>query len=98
MKCSNSIVFINPNLVFQRNDFFTTGIFYMPVTLATFVGYVHSQGYSCKVIDAFGEKPNQLWYKENFAFRGLRPQEICEKIPDDVVAICIYAGNVTYHE
>ena len=30
--------------------------------------------------DAFGEKPNQLWYKENFAFRGLRPQEICEKI------------------
>ena len=98
MKCSNSIVFINPNLVFQRNDFFTTGIVYMPVTLATFVGYVHSQGYSCKVIDAFGEKPNQLWYKENFAFRGLRPQEICEKIPDDVVAICIYAGNVTYHE
>ena len=28
------IVLINPNLVVQRNDLFTTGIVYMPIGLA----------------------------------------------------------------
>ena len=54
------VVCINPNLVLQKNDLFTTGIVFMPFGLAYFAGALLKNSYNCEVIDAFGENPNQI--------------------------------------
>jgi len=91
------ITLINPNLIVQSNDLFTTGIVYMPLTLAYFAGVVMQDGYSCNVIDAFGEKTGQTWEEKGFIFRGLTPSEVVNRIADHSKAIFLYAGNLTYH-
>ena len=95
------IVCINPNLVMQRHDLFTTGITYMPFGLAYFTGTLKSAGYNCQVVDAFGENPNQFWEENNLIFRGITPKEIIDKInvksPELPFAFFVYASNVAYH-
>jgi anaerobic magnesium-protoporphyrin IX monomethyl ester cyclase len=91
------ITFINPNLVFQRSDVFTTGIVYMPISLACFVAAVRNQGFKCNVIDAFGEKPNQYRRNGAYGFRGLDPKEVVDRIDERTFAIVLYAGNISYH-
>lgn len=91
------ITLINPNLVVQSNDLFTTGVVYMPLTLAYFAGVIRKNGFQCLVIDAFGEKTCQIWEEKDFIFRGLSPSEVVDKIDDNSKVIFIYAGNLTYH-
>ena len=95
------IVCINPNLVLQKNDLFTTGIVFMPFGLAYFAGTLLNEGYNCQVIDAFGENPNQIWEEGDFVFRGLESVEIVDQIKLDSTEIpkifFIYAINLTYH-
>ena len=95
------VVCINPNLVLQKNDLFTTGIVFMPFGLAYFAGALLKNSYNCEVIDAFGENPNQTWNEGNFIFRGLHPSEIENEVnykslesPD---VFFVYAINLTYH-
>lgn len=91
------ITLINPNLVVQRDDIFTTGIVYLPISLAYFASSLKNNGFDCNVIDAFGEKPDQCWIEGNFIFRGLKPSEIMDKVHNNSTAIVIYAGNLTNH-
>lgn len=91
------ITLINPNLVVQSNDLFTTGIVYMPLTLACFAAVVRENGFPCEVIDAFGEKTGQTWEEKGFIFRGLTPSEVANKVDDQSKAVFLYAGNLTYH-
>ena len=97
------IICINPNLVLQRNDLFTTGVVYMPIGLAYFASALKTKGYPCKVVDAFGENPNQYWEERDFIFRGLLPLEIIENIQNKSCdtpqkIIFVYAINLTYHQ
>src|SRR5690349_20143027 len=94
---TRTITLVNPNLVLQANDMFATGIVYMPVSLAYFAGSVRQAGYSCKVIDAFGEKPSQWWKDDQFIFRGLSPAQVVDKIEPTSAAVILYAINITYH-
>ena len=91
------ITLINPNLVVQHNDIFTTGIVYMPVSLAYFAAAVRNEGFGCKVIDAFGERPNHYYIKGNFGFRGITPSEVADGVAMNSIAVVVYAGNITYH-
>ena len=95
------VVCINPNLVLQRNDLFTTGIVFMPFGLAYFAGTLLSEGYNCEVVDAFGENPNQIWNEGEFIYRGLKPSEIIDHVnansPELPVIFFVYAINLTYH-
>jgi len=91
------ITLINPNLIVQRNDIFTTGIIYMPVGLAYFAGAIRGSGFECSVIDAFGEKPNQYINESKFFLRGLTTTEVLCKIPPETRIIVLYAINLTYH-
>ncbi len=95
------VVCINPNLVLNRRDVFTTGIVYMPIGLAYFVGELKKTGFSFQVIDAFGESPNKTWIEDEFIYRGIHPSEIIEKINHGPIpkpdAFFIYAVNLTYH-
>ena len=50
-------IFINPQLVVQKNDKFTTGIVYMPITLAY-------------TISNFKSYPSQIQSKERYCFFG----------------------------
>jgi len=93
----DSIVLINPNLVLQSNDIFTTGIVYMPIGLASFAGALKEAGRPLQVIDAFGERPNQWWRQDGLIFRGLTHEDVASKIDPSTKAVVLYAINVTYH-
>jgi anaerobic magnesium-protoporphyrin IX monomethyl ester cyclase len=92
-----SIVLINPNLVVQRNDPFTTGIVYMPIGLAYTAAALRDAGYEIKVIDAFAEEPEKGYRYGDFTLHGLTQSDVIELIPDDVNVIFIFAINLTNH-
>ena len=93
------VVCINPNLVLQRNDVFTTGIVFMPFGLACFAGTLLAEKYNCEVVDAFGENPNQIWNEGDFIFRGIQPSEIVDQVnnksPEPPEIFFVYAINLT---
>jgi len=91
------IVLINPNLVVQRSDYFTTGIVYMPLGLAYVAAALRREEIPVKVIDAFGERPRQARHEGKFLALGLTYAEVVELIPADARAIFIYAINLTNH-
>jgi anaerobic magnesium-protoporphyrin IX monomethyl ester cyclase len=92
-----TVLLINPNLLVQKNDRFTTGVIYMPVSLAYFAGQLKREGISVAVVDAFGERPNQWWEEDGFMVRGLTRQEVLDRVSDDIRIIVLYAVNLTYH-
>lgn len=92
-----TIVFINPNLLVQRNDPFTTGIVYMPVGLASTVASVRSNGFPVAVIDAFGASPRRGRREGKFLILGLRPQEIIDRLPKTHSLVCIFANQLINH-
>ncbi len=91
------VVLINPNLVVQKNDPFTTGIVYMPLALAYVAAALRQQNFAPTVIDAFAEKPHQTHRWQNYLLMGLTPQEIIQRIPDQTHAVIIYAINLNNH-
>lgn len=94
---SKLITLINPNLVVQRSDPFTTGIVYMPIGLAYLAGVLREAGMECEVIDAFGEKPGQCWIDDGYMVRGLTPCEVADRISTNPEAVVLYASHVTCH-
>lgn len=91
------VVLINPNLVVQRNDPFTTGIVYMPVGLAYVAAAMRSAGIAVQVIDAFAENPDQVRRVGNFSILGLYPQDVIAHIPPESTAVFVFAINLTNH-
>ncbi len=91
------ITLINPNLIIQKSDLFTTGIVYMPIGLASFAATLRQNKMECNVIDAFGEKPMQFQENNNLLIRGMMPDEVVDQIQPNTKAIAIYASNLTYH-
>jgi len=92
-----SIVLINPNLVVQRNDPFTTGIVYMPIGLAYTAAALQDAGYDIEVIDAFAEAPEKGIQTGSFTLLGLSDGELAARFPDNVQAVFVYAINLTNH-
>jgi radical SAM superfamily enzyme YgiQ (UPF0313 family) len=92
-----SIVFINPNLVVQRNDPFTTGIVYMPIGLAYATAAVRDAGYPVHVIDAFAECPELGRKRGKFTTFGLSESDVLARIPSDAQAVFVFAINLTNH-
>src|SRR3990172_326522 len=92
-----SIVLINPNLVVQRSDPFTTGIVYMPISLAYLASSLRSAGYSIEVIDAYAEAPRANFSEGPFVFYGLTSDQILSKLPTNLDAVFVYAINLTNH-
>ncbi|HBA82739.1 MAG TPA: radical SAM protein [Verrucomicrobia bacterium] len=91
------IVLVNPNLVVQRNDPFTTGIVYMPIGLAYTAAVLREKGLPLKVIDAFAENPYQTERKASFLILGLKSEEVIARLPQNTVAVWIYGINLTSH-
>ncbi len=89
------LVLINPNLVVQRNDPFTTGIVYMPIGLAYIAASLRKAGFSVKVVDAFAQKPRKSRHEREFLILGLDYDEIVKQITTDTQIIFIYAINLS---
>lgn len=92
-----TIALINPNLVVQRNDPFTTGIVYMPIGLAYLAGTLRTANYPIKVIDAYAAAPRRSRRLGNFLFFGLDDKELFEQLPENLSAVFVYAINLTNH-
>src|SRR3989304_3235443 len=92
-----TVALINPNLVFQRNDPFTTGIVYMPISLAYAAAALRQAGHMVKVIDAFAERPRQSRKEGKFVRLGLRDDEVIAQLPEDALLAVVYAINLTNH-
>ncbi|MBF0172576.1 MAG: B12-binding domain-containing radical SAM protein [Magnetococcales bacterium] len=91
------ITLINPNLVVQRNDPMTTGIVYMPVTLASFAGALRREHLSVALIDAFGLAPRQARCRDKFMILGLDAEQVVARIPEDTCVVFIFANQVINH-
>ncbi len=91
------VVLINPNLVVQRNDPLTTGIVYMPISLAYVAGSLREAGHAVQMIDAFAARPRQARLHGKFMVLGLRAEEVVAEVPEDAGVIFVYAINLTNH-
>ncbi len=92
-----TVALISPNLVAQENDLFTTGIVYMPVSLAYTAAALRKAGHAVEVIDAFGESPRQVRTAENFFLYGLNERQIAERVPPNITLVFVYALNLISH-
>ena len=92
-----SIVLVNPNLVVQRSDPFTTGIVYMPISLAYLAAALRQAGREVQVIDAYAAAPRQRRREGSFLFFGLTEEQVIERLPQHVEAVFVYAINLTNH-
>ena len=90
------VALINPNLVVQCNDPFTTGIIYMPIGLAYVAASLRARGLEVGVIDAYAERPKQIHLQGEFYIYGLKPEEIADRI-SQATAVFIYANSLTNH-
>src|SRR3990172_3583779 len=92
-----TVALINPNLVVQRNDPLTTGIVYMPVSLAYAAAALREGNRAIKVIDAYAAAPRQSRRADQFLLFGLTVGQILEELPADLDAALVYAINLTNH-
>jgi anaerobic magnesium-protoporphyrin IX monomethyl ester cyclase len=90
-------VLVNPNLVVQRSDPFTTGIVYLPVSLAYVAAALRASGAAVTVIDAFGEAPKAVRREGAFNVFGLTIDDVAARVPADASAVFVYAINLTNH-
>lgn len=91
------IALINPNLLVQRGDPFTTGIVYMPIGLAYVAAALRANGETVTVLDAFGENPEGAYREGRFYHFGLHPDEVVSRVPSNTQVIFLYANQLTNH-
>ena len=65
-----SAIFINPQLIVQQNDKYTTGIVYMPITLAYVISSFKKNNIKTKLIDLYGANPTNCFKHEKFLIFG----------------------------
>ena len=90
-----SCTLINPNLVIQKNDKFTTGIVYMPIGLAYASSILKRDNIEHDVIELYGKSPNIYTKKDNFLIIGDQIQKY--NIKKNNLCSFIFANQVINH-
>ena len=90
-----NLVLINPVLVIQKDDFWGSGIPYMPHILAYTAGLLKKHKFEIKVIDAFGLNPNKLTKHNDFYWQGLEIDEVIELVDAKTDVVFVYASAIT---
>ncbi len=91
------VTLISPNIVTQKGDYFSSGIPYMPVTLAYLTAYLREKKHEVHVIDAFGECPEKITLQDNYIIQGLTLPEILQRVQPNTQHVFLYAGQVVSH-
>ena len=91
-------ILINPKLIVNTKDKFTTGIVYMPITLAYINSVLLKSKINTKIIDLFGSNPNKTKIAGNKLELGeeLSKYENIFSIKDSV--FFIFANQVINHD
>ena len=90
-------IFINPQLVVQQNDKFTTGIVYMPITLAYAISNFKKANIKTKLIDLYGRNPTKCSKENNHLIFGEKVEDIDENEFENADCIFINANQVGNH-
>jgi len=89
-----NICLINPPLVSQRDDFLGSGIPYMPHGLAYLAAVLEKDGHEIKVIDSFGENPQNVFFNNEYVVQGINISKTISEIPHKTDLVAIYANSV----
>ena len=92
-----SAVFINPQLIVQQNDKFTTGIIYMPLTLAYVISSFKNKKINTKVIDLYGDNPTKCSKIENSLIFGNAIEDVNQNELETAKCFFINANQVGNH-
>ena len=90
-------LFINPQLVVQKNDKFTTGIVYMPITLAYAISNFKNANIKTRLIDLYGRNPTKCSKENNHLIFGEKIEDIDENEFKNIDCIFINANQVGNH-
>ncbi len=90
------VTLINPNIVTQKGDFFSSGMPYMPVSLAYLAALLRKE-YDVQVIDAFGADTHRMTIQGDYFIQGITIREILTRIDKQTQHIFTYAGQVVSH-
>ena len=90
-------IFINPQLVVQKNDKFTTGIVYMPITLAYAISNFKKANIKTKLIDLYGRNPTKCSNENNHLIFGEKIEDIDKNEFENADCIFINANQVGNH-
>ena len=91
------ILFINPKLVVQQHDTYTTGIVYMPVSLAFICGALTESNLEFQLIDAFGENPQNITQGDGTWSFGADVLEVLDNSDSIPSHIFIFANQAANH-
>ena len=87
---------INPRLIVNKYDKLTTGIIYMPISLAYISSFLKKNHIETNTIDLFGLNPNKLERKKNFLFLGETIENITFKKRNNI--FIIFANQIINHD
>jgi len=92
------VALVNPPLVTQKSDFFSSGIPYFPIGMAYLASTLREKGFDVNVIDRFGLAPRRVTdFKDKFIVQGISEDDALLRIPSDTQLVCLYAALVTSH-
>lgn len=91
------VALVNPSLIAQRGDPFTTGIVYMPIGLAYLAAVIRRDTIPVQVVDAFGERPTSASRDGNYLVFGLSADETVDRIAPSTSLIVVYANALVNH-
>jgi len=75
------LVLINPPVTYSKTE--VGGTITPPLGIAYLAAYAREKGIPVKVIDAVGEKPEQITQWKNYSLRGMTFEEILAEIPKE---------------
>ena len=90
-------VLINPKLLINKNDKFTTGIVYMPISLAYINSIFLNKKIKTHISDLFGAKPNKIKKNNNFLELGEDINDEAKNFPKGRKIFFIFANQIINH-
>ena len=93
------IAFINPAMVFDPKDPFTTGVVYLPIGLAYGAAAARSADHSTLVLDVFGSAPTRATRDGGLIRLGLQDRDVVQWVSDaEPELVVFYANQVMNHD
>ena len=90
------ISILNPQLLINPVDKFTTGIVYLPILIASISGSLKKNNIRHNVIDLFGLNPSKIKKFENFYYAGENVDRYKKELVDCEL-VFLYANQVINH-
>ena len=90
-------ILINPKLIINRKDKFTTGIVYMPIALAYINSILLKSKINTKIIDLFGSNPNKVKINQNKLELGNDLAKYDNILSERDAVYFLYANQVINH-